>query len=115
MGANPLGIKTMYYTHGPEGIWFASEVRASGKERRSGILASRGTAYLLLGASANSHDVEGVFQVAAGGIECDLCARTKEEKSCERLRGGTLAESGGTGSEKSARLSDGGLEQIRPL
>jgi asparagine synthase (glutamine-hydrolysing) len=69
LGRDPLGIKPLYYTQGPEGFAFASEVRAL---RASG-LADGGlsqdalTAYLLFGSVSEPVTMfEGVFSLPPG-------------------------------------------------
>ena len=69
LARDPLGIKPLYYTQGPEGFAFASEVRAllaSGVAPRQ-ISQDALTAYLLFGGVAEPVTmVEGIFSLPPG-------------------------------------------------
>jgi len=69
LGRDPLGIKPLYYTQGPEGFAFASEVRAlraSGVES-GGISQDAVTSYLLFGSVSEPVTMfEGVFSLPPG-------------------------------------------------
>ena len=69
LARDPLGIKPLYYTQGPEGFAFASEVRALRENATtSGMLSQDAvTAYLLFGSVSEPVTMfEGVFSVPPG-------------------------------------------------
>ncbi len=69
LGRDPLGIKPLYYTQGPDGFAFASEVRAlrAGGAAKGGISQDALTSYLLFGSVSEPVTMfEGVFSVPPG-------------------------------------------------
>ena len=68
LGRDPLGIKPLYYTQGPEGFAFASEVRALRSGGSSGRLSQDAlTSYLLFGSVSEPVTMfEGVFSLPPG-------------------------------------------------
>ncbi len=69
LGRDPLGIKPLYYTQGPDGFAFASEVRAlrAGGATKGGISQDALTSYLLFGSVSEPVTMfEGVFSLPPG-------------------------------------------------
>jgi len=71
LGRDPLGIKPLYYTQGPEGFAFASEVRAlrASGTVSGGISQDAMTSYLLFGSVSEPVTMfDGVFSLPPGHL-----------------------------------------------